>query len=33
MTTTAAGPFYEVKALDASHKVLKTSAVIRAQSS
>ena len=29
ITTTAAGPFYEVKALDASGKVLKTSAVIR----
>ncbi len=29
IATTAAGPFYEVKALDASGKVLKTSAVIR----
>ena len=29
ITTTAAGPFYEVKALDAGGKVLKTSAVIR----
>ena len=32
IATTAAGPFYEVKALDAGGKVLKTSAVIRAQS-
>ena len=32
MTTTAAGPFFEVKALDASGKTLNTSAVIRAHS-
>ena len=32
IATTSAGPFYEVKALDAGGKVLKTSAVIRAQS-
>ena len=32
ITTTAAGPFYEVKALGAGGEVLKTSAVIRAQS-
>ena len=32
IATTAAGPFYEVKALDAGGEVLKTSAVIRAHS-
>jgi Arylsulfotransferase (ASST) len=31
ITTTTAGPFYEVKALNANGKVLKTSAVVRAQ--
>ena len=31
IATTAAGPFYEVRALDASGRVLKTSAVIRVQ--